>query len=85
MHRRWLVALLIIAALAGLQTFAGYRVQAQADPLPVRVGDAIQVHSQFCRVQQIQGVFLRCQTSPDDKEERWVNLGSASGFRKVSE
>ena len=83
MHRRWLIALVVIAVVVWLQTVSEPVVQAQNDPLPVRVGESIQAHSQFCRVQQIHGLFVRCQSDPGDKQERWLNLGSSSGFAKI--
>jgi hypothetical protein len=87
MRHRWSVALLVLVSAVGVYA-AQSKTAGAADVLPVAVGDTITIiqnpgQDRECRVEEIRGLFVRCQ-GPHRATETWVNMAQASGFTRSS-
>ena len=92
-HPSSVPVLLVLAALAGYATGAR-PVQAQAEPLPVNVGEHVTVHydqgsRRPCQVIALRGTFLQCEIAkvPGRRQqpEEWINLATALQLRRTTE
>jgi hypothetical protein len=85
----------IVLGLSGAALIAGSRafdrgvVRAEEPPLPVLLGDNVQLRYDAervrpCHVDQIRGHFVRCTRAHGDKGEEWNNLDRVEAIVRLS-
>ena len=85
MKNRWLMLALIVVGVVGWRLSS--TAQTPDTPLrPFNVGDTMTLTyadggtHHDCRVEEVRGIFLRCEAPPQHGGEYWINVSTLKGF-----